>query len=79
MLDLGPSDDDQPGLIRFKRHSGAAESELVHLRWTPQNWDDAQAVRTRKLLSEITGLMTAPEASDELTKRAGEILYRYFA
>jgi len=76
-LDLGPSDDNQPGLIRFKRSFGAEEEELRFLRWSPRNW--RQPVQGKKLLRDITKLMTEPALSDELTARAGELLYRFFA
>ena len=46
-LDLGPSDDDQPGLIRFKRQSGAEEHELEVLRFTPPGWSERPGVAER--------------------------------
>lgn len=78
-LDLGPSDDDQPGLIRFKRHFGAEERELRFLRYVPPGWGDEQSHEARTLLAELTGQLTAPELPDEVTARAGAALYRFFA
>jgi len=78
-LDLGPSDDAQPGLIRFKRDMGAIETELQFLRWAPVGWEDARGADARRMLGEITGLLTAPEVPDEVTRGAGTALYRYFA
>jgi CelD/BcsL family acetyltransferase involved in cellulose biosynthesis len=78
-LDLGPSDDDQPGLIRFKRQFGANERELRFLRLDPPGWDDRPALAVTRLLGEITRLMTRPEVPDEITAQAGTLLYRYFA
>jgi len=76
-LDLGPSDDDQPGLIRFKRNFGAQEQELRFLRWTPPDWREPSSIRG--ILGEMTRLFTAPEVPDEITIQAGNAFYRYFA
>ena len=73
-LDLGPSDDDQPGLVRFKRDTGAVESELQFLRWAPVDWEDAREAEARRMLGEITGLLTAPEVPDNVTQSAGAAL-----
>jgi CelD/BcsL family acetyltransferase involved in cellulose biosynthesis len=78
-LDLGPSDDDQPGLIRFKRGFGAEEQELRFLRWTPPCWREVRGAQARRSLGEMTSLLTAPEVPDEITARGGNCLYRYFA
>jgi CelD/BcsL family acetyltransferase involved in cellulose biosynthesis len=78
-LDLGPSDDDQPGLIRFKRQFGAAERELAFLRHVPPEWRDDRAAELRKLLGELTRTLTAPDVPDEVAGRAGALLYRLFA
>jgi CelD/BcsL family acetyltransferase involved in cellulose biosynthesis len=78
-LDLGPSDDDQPGLIRFKRDCGAAEHELRFLRWSPPGWHDSDARDVRSLLGQMTGFLTEPGVSDEVAARAGAAFYRFFA
>jgi CelD/BcsL family acetyltransferase involved in cellulose biosynthesis len=78
-LDLGPTDDDQPGLIRFKRAFGAAERELRFLRYAPPGWQNPRGLAARQLLGEITRLLTAPEVPDEVSGRAGALLYRFFA
>ena len=78
-LDLGPSDDDQPGLIRFKRGFGAAERELRFLSHDPAGWRDERAAETRRLIGHLTSLLTAPDVPDAVTARAGALLYRLFA
>jgi CelD/BcsL family acetyltransferase involved in cellulose biosynthesis len=78
-LDLGPSDDDQPGLIRFKRNFGAVERELRVLDYRPPGWRDDRADAVRRLLGDLTSLLTAAELSDEVAARAGTLLYRFFA
>ncbi len=78
-LDLGPSDDDQPGLVRFKRQFGADERELQFLRRDPTGWDDATAKAQMRLLGDITRRFTEPDVPDEVTAAAGAVMYRYFA
>ncbi len=77
-LDLGPSDDDQPGLIRFKRGFGAEERELRFLRWTPETMVEISEER-RRVLSEVTRSMTDPAVPDEVASQAGSVFYRFFA
>jgi CelD/BcsL family acetyltransferase involved in cellulose biosynthesis len=76
-LDLGPSDDDQPGLIRFKRNFGAEQHELSFLRWTPTDWQDCQD--RRQLLTELTKALTETAVPSSITAQAGSVLYRFFA
>jgi CelD/BcsL family acetyltransferase involved in cellulose biosynthesis len=78
-VDLGPSDDDQPGLIRFKRQFGAEERELRFLRRDPPGWDDRPALANERMLGEVTRLLTNPDVPDEISAAAGAQLYRYFA
>lgn len=78
-VDLGPSDDDQPGLIRFKRGTGADESELRVVQWKPAGGSDPRAEEAGRLLSTLTGLLTAPGVPDDVVRSAGTLLYRYFA
>jgi CelD/BcsL family acetyltransferase involved in cellulose biosynthesis len=77
-LDLGPSDDDQPGLIQFKRQFGATERELSFLRYLPSEWQDEQGSELRSLLHKLTQLLTSPDVPDDVAARAGAQLYRYF-
>ncbi len=78
-FDLGPSDDDQPGLIRFKGQFGADERELRFLRLDPSGWDDAPAIAQKRILSELTMRLTQPDVPDDVAAQAGAQLYRYFA
>ena len=69
-LDLGPSDDDQPGLIRFKRGFGPVERELRFLKWTPPGAPSEQGVELRGVLSEVTRLLASPAVPDDVTNSA---------
>jgi CelD/BcsL family acetyltransferase involved in cellulose biosynthesis len=78
-LDLGPSDDDQPGLIRFKRDFGAVEREVVALDYRPPGWRNDGDGELRRLLGDVTQRLTAPTMSDDIADEAGTLLYRLFA
>jgi CelD/BcsL family acetyltransferase involved in cellulose biosynthesis len=75
-LDLGASDDTQPGLIRFKRNYGAEEREIRDYYYDPTS----QRVpgSHRAWLGQASQLLTSPFVPDHLTRRAGALLYRYF-
>jgi CelD/BcsL family acetyltransferase involved in cellulose biosynthesis len=77
LVDLGASDDAQPGLVRFKRGFGAVEREIRTRVAGPPAPDGA--VPFRAVLHEFSLRLTAPEVSDALTETAGARLYRYFA
>ncbi len=78
-LDLGPSDDDQPGLIRFKRNHGAVESEVRFLRHDPPGFDDCRGTEVKAALGRLTRTLTDPGVPDATTASWGDVLYRYFA
>lgn len=77
-LDLGASDDDQPGLVRFKRHYGAQEREIRFLRSAPQSKGDDRHAQIRAMLGKLTNFVTDPSVPDAVAERAGAELYRFF-
>lgn len=78
-LDLGRSDDDQPGLIRFKRQFGASEREIRLLRCIPPDYSAECGAEPRRLLATMATLFTDPAIPDDISAAAGTALYRYFA
>jgi CelD/BcsL family acetyltransferase involved in cellulose biosynthesis len=79
-LDLGRSDDDQPGLIRFKTQSGATERELSVRTWTPPGMQPSASVaRLRTTLADLTALFVAPTVDERVTRAASDALYRWFS
>ena len=68
-LDLGPSDDDQPGLIRFKRKFGAAERELcVPATTCRRNGATTGRHELRQLLGDADhARLTAPDVRTSVT------------
>lgn len=82
-LDFGLSDIDQPGLITFKRELGAQEKEITHMQYVPRathgRTNGEAADEVRKLLGNLTDLITEKSVPDQITARAGEILYKFFS
>ena len=76
--DWGVSDLDQPGLVSYKRKMATEERRVAVLRYTPEGFSNPKGVEAGGVLGELTGLLTRDDVPDEVTKRAGEILYRYF-
>jgi hypothetical protein len=77
--DWGLSDLDQPGLISYKRKFATSERTISCLRWAPEDWCDPVSDDARRLLSDVTALFTRDDVPEEVTQRAGELLYRFFA
>jgi CelD/BcsL family acetyltransferase involved in cellulose biosynthesis len=76
LLDWGLSDLDQPGLIAYKRKWASEERRIVTLRAGGE-----QARRSSEaggMLGKLTELLTDDSVPDEVTKKAGALLYRYF-
>jgi len=76
LLDWGLSDLDQPGLVAYKRKWASEERTIVTLRAggeQARSSSDAGVV-----LGELTRLLTDDSVPDEVTARAGTLLYRYF-
>ncbi|HET9258415.1 MAG TPA: GNAT family N-acetyltransferase [Pseudonocardiaceae bacterium] len=76
LLDWGLSDLDQPGLIAYKRKWASEQRRIVTLRA-----GGAQARRSAEagaMLGKLTELLTDDSVPDEVTQRAGALLYRYF-
>lgn len=79
-LDLGLSDDNQDGLIRFKRQFGCTEKNIVHQRYLPGELDNQPSLQeARNLLGKLTQLFTDESVPDPITAAGGSILYRFFA
>jgi CelD/BcsL family acetyltransferase involved in cellulose biosynthesis len=76
LLDWGLSDLGQPGLVRYKRKWASEEQRIVTLRSAGQpSRAQAEAART---VGELTRLLTEESVPDDITTKAGALLYRYF-
>jgi CelD/BcsL family acetyltransferase involved in cellulose biosynthesis len=76
-LDLGLSDWDQEGLLRFKRKYASEEKTISFLRHTPKHFT-APVDHFGSTLGQLTNLFTRPDVPDEVTEEAGNLLYRFF-
>jgi lipid II:glycine glycyltransferase (peptidoglycan interpeptide bridge formation enzyme) len=77
-LDLGLSDWDQTGLIRYKRKFGSEEKTISFLRHEPNGGPTAAEKELRALLGKLTVQFTNQSVPDQVTESAGEDLYRLF-
>ncbi len=78
-LDMGLSDWDQDGLIRFKRKFASDEKPISFLRCTGDGIQPLQIMQAQNLLPELTDLLTDKLVPDYVTEKAGDLLYRFFA
>jgi CelD/BcsL family acetyltransferase involved in cellulose biosynthesis len=74
-VDWGISDLDQPGLVSYKRKWASEEHRVVTLRGGP---DPTPKAEVGAMLGELTRLFTEESVPDEISTRAGALLYRHF-
>lgn len=74
-VDWGVSDLDQPGLVSYKRKWASEERRVVTLRGGP---DPTPKTEVGTMLGELTRLFTEESVPDEISTKAGALLYRHF-
>jgi CelD/BcsL family acetyltransferase involved in cellulose biosynthesis len=77
-LDLGLSDCDQEGLVRYKRMFGTEEKTISFLRYALKE-PTALEKELRALLNQLTHRFTDELVPDLVTEKAGEDFYRFFS
>ncbi len=77
-LDLGLSDWDQDGLVRYKRKFATEEGTISFLQHASERPSSKQEQAVPPLLNTFTDLLTEPTVPDDVTERAGDAIYRYF-
>lgn len=77
-LDFGLSSWDQEGLIRYKEKYATRVGQVSFLKVGPPNGWSEKNNEIRGLLPQLTDLFVDPSVPNEITEKAGEILYRYF-
>lgn len=77
-LDMGLSQINYTGLIRFKDSMGGVQTPINYYRYTPEGYDIEREGKIKNLLSGLTGLLIRPEIPDEVVQEAGNLLYKYF-
>jgi len=79
LIDMGRSDDDQPGLLAFKEQFEPDIVSLTTLKWSPAEWSDPQSSQVGATLGALTNILTDPSVPEAIAAQAGDLLYRYFA
>jgi CelD/BcsL family acetyltransferase involved in cellulose biosynthesis len=77
-FDFGLSDLEQPGLIRYKRKFATVEREISFLNWRPESYANPKGEQASQILGQVTSWLTDTTVPDEITRAAGEKLYRFF-
>ncbi len=76
-VDLGVTDWDQDGLIRYKQKYADTDG-VVTAHAHSGDPPTPAADRMRAALPQLTDLLTRPDVPDDVSERAGDLLYRYF-
>jgi CelD/BcsL family acetyltransferase involved in cellulose biosynthesis len=74
-VDWGISDLDQPGLVSYKRKWASEERRVVTLRG---GQDPKPKSEVGAMLGELTRLFTEESVPDDISTKAGALLYRHF-
>jgi hypothetical protein len=76
-LDLGLSDLDQPGLLRYKEKYASAAGDIVSYQARGVD-PDARSGAVRALVKDMTATLVASSASTDELVAASSRIYRYF-
>ena len=76
-MDLGLSDADQEGLIRYKRKYAREEKTISFLCHVPEGAAEPNR-QLGALFGQLTDLLTDASVPDPISERAGALLYRFF-
>jgi CelD/BcsL family acetyltransferase involved in cellulose biosynthesis len=78
-VDFGLTDADQDGLVRYKRKYATEEKTITLLRHHPPGSPSARDQRARRMLRDLTRVVTDQSVPDSASEQAGDVLYRYFS
>jgi len=78
-LDFGLSDSEQEGLVRYKRKFATEEREIYFFEHPPQGSPSEADQAMRALLPQLTEIFVDERVPDEITERAGDLLYQFFS
>ncbi len=77
-IDLGQSDLDQEGLLRYKEKYATHQAPIRMYAYDPTGWDDPAGQAGGATLGELTALFVDAGVPDHVYRRGGELLYRNF-
>jgi hypothetical protein len=78
-LDMGLSQIDYTGLIRFKESVGGIASAINYYRYTPPAFDVVRETNIKRLLSSLTDFLVKSDLPTPALEPAAALLYRYFS
>lgn len=78
-LDFGLSGWDQDGLNFFKRKFAKDEKAITFLQYSPHGAHSQSSNGFKTLLPHLTDLFTDESVPNDVTEKAGALLYKYFA
>jgi CelD/BcsL family acetyltransferase involved in cellulose biosynthesis len=76
LLDLGLSDADQPGLVRYKQKYATEEGRVATVVAGPGR--SPQASELLAVFGEVTSVLTDERVPEDVAERVSDALYRYF-
>ncbi len=77
-IDLGQSDIDQEGLLRYKEKYATHQTAIRAYTYDPPGWTDPSGIAGGATLGQLTELFVDLQVPDRTYQRAGELLYRNF-
>jgi hypothetical protein len=77
-LDMGLTQNDHIGLLRFKDSLGGIRTPINFYRYTPENYDISREKDIKDLLSQLTNIFVSNEMPEEVVQQASGLLYKYF-
>jgi len=77
-LDMGLSQTDYEGLIRFKDSLGGQRSPINFYRYLPPDHDAVRDAELKKMFTEVTHFLVESDLPDAALQHASQFLYRYF-
>jgi CelD/BcsL family acetyltransferase involved in cellulose biosynthesis len=77
-VDLGLTDIEQDGLVRYKRKYATEEKAITVLRHQPPGFPSTRDQQARRMLRDVTRVLTDASVPDAVSERASDTLYRYF-
>ncbi len=79
VLDFGLSDLDQPGLVAYKNKFATEEKRINFVRYDLDLPPTITQQQVRTLFPTLTDLFTDERVPDDISEKAGELLYKFFA
>jgi hypothetical protein len=77
-LDMGLTQNDYTGLLRFKDSLGGIRTPINFYRYTPDNYDVRREKEIKDLLSRLTKIFVDTDMPEDVVQQATSLFYKYF-